>query len=100
MNKPIPVEVLPFGVPVARGFLERIGHPVFRQSGEKLYETDNGNQVFDVDLGEVPDARELAIELDAIPGVVGHGLFIDLTTELHIGSANDVRVVLSHPPVE
>jgi ribose 5-phosphate isomerase A len=100
LNKPIPVEVLPFGVPVARGFLEKIGHPVLRQPGKKPYETDNGNQVFDVDLGEVSDARELAIELDAIPGVVGHGLFIDLTTELHVGSANDVRVVLSHPPVE
>lgn len=94
LNRAIPVEVLPFGAPVARGFLEKLGKPVLRQRDGQPYQTDNGNLVFDLALGEVRDPRKVGRQLAAIPGVADHGLFVDMVAELHIGTATDVRVIL------
>jgi len=93
LNKPVPVEVMPFGMGVAQSFLQKLGKPVLRSKDGDTYWTDNGNPVFDVDLGELEQPAEAARQLDAIPGVVGHGLFINLTTELHVGTESDVRII-------
>jgi len=97
LDKPVPVEVMPFGMGVAQSFLQKLGEPVLRSKDGDTYWTDNGNPVFDVDLGELTDPAETARQLDAIPGVVGHGLFIDLTTELHVGSASAARIIEREP---
>ena len=93
LNKPVPVEVMPFGMGVAQSFLQKLGKPVLRSKDGDTYWTDNGNPVFDVDLGEIAHPAEAARLLDAIPGVVGHGLFIDLTSELHVGTASESRII-------
>jgi len=93
LDKPVPVEVLPFGLPLVRRLLEEFGRPVLRLRDGQPYLTDNGNPVLDVALGRIDDPAALAQRLDAIPGVVGHGLFVDLATELHIGSATGARCV-------
>jgi ribose 5-phosphate isomerase A len=93
LNKPVPVEVMPFGMGVAQSFLQKLGTPVLRSKDGDTYWTDNGNPVFDVDLGELTDPAATARQLDAIPGVVGHGLFIDLTTELHVGTETEARII-------
>jgi ribose 5-phosphate isomerase A len=97
LNKPVPVEVLPFGQPVARRFLEELGRPVLRLQDGAAYCTDNGNPVFDLDVGLIADPAGLARALEAIPGVVGHGLFLDLATELHVGSTSGARLVERRP---
>ena len=97
LNKPVPVEVMPFGMGVAQTFLQKLGRPVLRSKDGDTYWTDNGNPVIDVDLGTIADPAEAARQLDAIPGVVGHGLFIDLTTELHVGTATSVRIIEREP---
>jgi ribose 5-phosphate isomerase A len=69
----VPVEVLPF----ARGFvvaaLERLGASVAVR--EAL--TDNGNLVADCRFPTLGDPRTLAAAIEAIPGALGHGLFLD-----------------------
>jgi ribose 5-phosphate isomerase A len=97
LDKPVPVEVLPFGQPVARRYLAELGRPVLRLKDDAPYCTDNGNPVFDLDVGVIADAAGLALALQAIPGVVGHGLFLDLATELHIGTSTEARLVARHP---
>ena len=69
----LPIEVLPF----ARGYvadrLAMLDAAVTVRDGV----TDNGNLVLDARFIAFPDAPSLAAALDATPGVLGHGLFLD-----------------------
>ena len=71
----LPVEVLPF----ARAFvLARLGALAERieERGGGAYRTDNGNLIADLSGWDASDPERLAAALQAIPGVVGHGLFL------------------------
>ena len=46
-------------------------------------------------FGPIAGTQALANELDHIVGLVEHGLFIGLTTEVHVGGAGGVRVLTS-----
>ncbi|MFB6160413.1 MAG: ribose-5-phosphate isomerase RpiA [Haloferacaceae archaeon] len=96
LDHPVPVEVLPDArAAVARRVREAGGEPTLRAAERKdgPVVTDNGNLVLDCDFGAVADPAGLAGRLDAVPGVVEHGLFVDLADEVHVGSADGVRVV-------
>lgn len=70
----LPVEVLPFAEAFATDRLRGLGATVVLRQG---YLTDNGNLVTDCTFGAIEDPRRLADGIAAIPGVVGHGLFLD-----------------------
>ncbi|MCW2274251.1 ribose-5-phosphate isomerase RpiA [Rhodoblastus acidophilus] len=55
--------------------------------------TDGGNAIFDCDFGVIPDPDGLAAALNAIPGVVEHGLFIGLATAIIIADPAGIRVL-------
>jgi ribose 5-phosphate isomerase A len=46
----------------------------------------------DCDFGPIADPGALATDLSAIPGVLDHGLFVDLADEIHCGTDDGVRV--------
>ena len=82
---PLPVEVVPFGLTPIRLAIERAaarlglsGQIVVRQWAERPFLTDGGNHILDASFGRIADPDRLADELNRIPGVVGHGLFIGL----------------------
>ena len=84
---PLPIEVVPFGEAPARRAIERTverlgmeGPMTLRMAGAAPFVTDSGNHILDVTLGRIDDPETLARELDAIPAVVGHGLFIGLAS--------------------
>ncbi|MFL5348392.1 MAG: ribose-5-phosphate isomerase RpiA [Hyalangium sp.] len=83
---PVPVEVLPFGWRSQALFLERLGARVTRREGRDgaAYRTDQGNFILDCAFGPIEHPAELARRLEARAGLVEHGLFIDLATELII----------------
>ena len=92
---PVPVEVLPMALaPVARA-LERLGaDPVLRMAERKdgPVVTDQGFWIIDADFGPIDDPADLDGRLSALPGVLGHGLFIGLATDVLVGtSGGDVR---------
>lgn len=94
LDHPVPVEVLPAARQPAREAFERLGAtPTLRDAARKdgPVITDNGNVVFDCAFGEIPEPARLAGELAAIPGVVAHGLFVDVADEIHVGTADGVR---------
>ncbi|WP_028965687.1 ribose-5-phosphate isomerase RpiA [Sphingomonas phyllosphaerae] len=69
----LPIEVLPF----ARGFvIDRLAMLDARVTVRDGV-TDNGNLVLDALFADFSDPRSLAMALDATPGVLGHGLFLD-----------------------
>ncbi|MEG3164938.1 ribose-5-phosphate isomerase RpiA [Sphingomonas sp. PB2P19] len=70
----VPVEVLPFAQTYVMQRLAEIGgNPVVRPD----YRTDQQNLVVDCRFALLDDPRALGIALAAIPGVLGHGLFLD-----------------------
>lgn len=96
---PVPVELVPFGCHHTMALLSNLG-AAFRlrlgQDGEPL-QSDNGNLIADGDFAGIAEPEVLAATLDAVPGVVGHGLFLGLA-HLVIVSAADGTVSRLEPP--
>ncbi|WP_267641556.1 ribose-5-phosphate isomerase RpiA [Haloarchaeobius amylolyticus] len=94
LDYPVPVEVLPDArTTVADAVVDHGGDPTLRQAERKdgPVVTDNGNVVLDCDFGTVADPAELATALSALPGVVEHGLFVDMADEVHVGLDDGVE---------
>ncbi|ERH09823.1 MAG: ribose-5-phosphate isomerase [halophilic archaeon J07HX64] len=94
LDHPVPVEVLPDArVPVETAIEGLGGEPTVRSAVQKdgPVVTDNGNLVLDCAFGPLDSPGALATDLDGIPGVVAHGLFVGLADELHIGSPDGVE---------
>ena len=76
----VPVELLVFGWHHTMALLDQTGAS-FRLrldgAGEPL-RSDNGNLIADGEFGAIADPEGLADRLDAIPGVIGHGLFLGM----------------------
>ncbi len=91
----LPVEVIPFGWRTQAAYLEALGASVTprRGPGGDFYHTDQGNLILDCSFGPLPDASALAARLDARAGIVAHGLFIGLATDLVLAGPEGVQIV-------
>ena len=95
VDHPIPVEVLPDArTVVADAVRERGGDPALRRADRKdgPVVTDNGNLVLDCTFDAADDPVALADALSGTPGVVEHGLFVDLADAVHVGRDDGVDV--------
>ena len=63
------------------------------RSDESLFMTDGGHLILDASFGRIPDADALASRLNQIPGVVEHGLFINLASLAIIAGPAGARVM-------
>jgi ribose 5-phosphate isomerase A len=91
----LPVEVIPFALPLARRALAELGcEPILRRAdGGAPYETDNGNAILDCAIGPIADPADLDARIGAIPGVLGTGLFVQMADAVIVqdGDRVDVR---------
>jgi ribose 5-phosphate isomerase A len=62
-------------------------------TGESLLHTDGGHLILDLRCVVIPDPDELARELDLIPGVVEHGLFIGYADVVILGEETGARLI-------
>lgn len=91
IDMPIPLEVLPEArSPIASRVRELGGYPTVRRTNDRPFITDNGNQIIDADFGAIERPEARAKELGAIPGVLEHGLFIDLADVVIVGTPDGV----------
>ena len=82
---PVPCEILPFAQAFVGGALEELGaRVVLRQKDGAPYRTDQDNLIFDCHFGPIDDGPALAARLSSIPGMLGHGLFIDEIDGLYL----------------
>ncbi|MGA8490496.1 MAG: ribose-5-phosphate isomerase RpiA [Terriglobales bacterium] len=79
---PLPVEVIPFAQPLVAQRISASGASVKlrRDAKGNPFVTDEGHHILDCSFGQIPDPPALARKLSDMPGVVEHGLFIDLAT--------------------
>jgi ribose 5-phosphate isomerase A len=84
----LPVEVVPFAVPLV---LERLrtlgGSPSLAMADGKPLVTDNGNHVVDLAIPLIADAAALERSICAVPGVVDTGLFLGVATAVLVGDS-------------
>ena len=59
--------------------------------------TEEGNYLLDCAFGAIEDPPRLARTLSEMPGVVEHGLFIDMADLVIIGRGQDVEVLTAGP---
>jgi ribose 5-phosphate isomerase A len=90
----LPVEVVPFALPLCMRRLAELGvSPVpFVRDGQ-LFVTDNGNHIVDCQTALIADAPQLEALLRAIPGVVGTGLFLGMADIVLVGDRTDFRLI-------
>jgi ribose 5-phosphate isomerase A len=98
---PLPIEVLPFGLESTRRAIESAlsdlglsGAVTQRRVKDgHVFVTDGGHWILDAALGRIVDPGALALKLAAIPGVMGHGLFIGIAHVAILAGPNGVRVI-------
>jgi ribose 5-phosphate isomerase A len=97
---PLPVEVVVFGWQAAAERIQSLGcKPVLRQGKDgRPFVTDEGHHILDCPLGWIDAPSELGRRLKEIPGVVEHGLFINLATTVLVGRPGGVDVLTRSRP--
>jgi ribose 5-phosphate isomerase A len=89
---PLPVEVMPFAVPLCRRRLENLElKPTLRMQSERPFVTDNFNVIFDCATGPIEDPARLEREIRAIPGVIDTGLFLGTADMVVVADGGVVR---------
>jgi ribose 5-phosphate isomerase A len=98
----IPVEVVPFGWQTTARRLSDLGsRPVLRLERDgKPFISDGGHYILDCPFEPSIPPDSLARQLDRVVGLVEHGLFIGLASEVHVASAGGVRVLRRLSPNE
>jgi ribose 5-phosphate isomerase A len=82
----LPVEVVPFAVPLCQERLTKLGcKPVLYEESGAAFVTDNGNHILDCALAPILHPQQFEEQLRAIPGVVGSGLFLGMADTVLIG---------------
>lgn len=90
-HSPLPVEVACFGWKTQARWLESLGsRPVLRGGEADPYLTDNGNYILDCHFPTgIDNPTELGGILQNRPGVIEHGLFMQMADEVIVGSNVD-----------
>jgi ribose 5-phosphate isomerase A len=92
---PMPAEVVPFGWQATARQLANLGaKPALRRTpaGEP-FRSDGGNYILDCAFDRIESVEAMASQLDHIVGLVEHGLFVGLASEVHIAGPSGVRVL-------
>jgi len=97
LSAPVPVEVIPFSLPVVTEEIRLLGgNPIVREGVKKdgPVISDNGNIILDVSFGEIPDPELLEVKINFLPGVVSCGIFTEFNdmTMVVIGTDEGVSV--------
>lgn len=89
---PLPIEVIPQAQAVlakkftAMGALVQLRQYTFGNP----YITEEGHQILDCLFGEIKDPKALGHELDSLPGLVEHGLFIGMANIVLVAKGTEV----------
>ena len=93
-SQPVPLEVLPFAVPLVMPKIKKLkGKPVLREGKGKVgpIVTDNGNVIVDAYFGPIRSPADLGSKLKALSGVVETGLFVGMVDAVYFGKPSGVE---------
>ena len=92
----LPIEVIPFGLQATQTLIEaklkdhgfKAADVSLRENDGVAFVTDEGNNILDTRLDAIANPRDLAVDLNVIPGVVENGFFVDICETVIIGHEN------------
>lgn len=98
---PLPIEVVPFALAATRRAIAQAlgragvaGDLVLRRARDgHVFVTDGGHWILDAALQHIPNPREVADALAAVPGVVDHGLFCNLAQIVILAGPGGARLI-------
>ncbi len=98
---PLPIEVNRFGLGATRRAIADVMMRHEAQGESKLretpagepFQTDGGHLILDAFFGRISRPEALSIELLNIPGVVQHGLFLNMCRKAYIATPNGVETL-------
>lgn len=98
-KRSVPVEVIPFGWQFQHTFLKALGSSVTvrRNADKSLYQTDQGNLILDCNFGPIAQPQHLADLIRQRAGIVEHGLFLNLATDVIVAGNEGVRHLKREP---
>jgi len=89
---PLPIEINPFGKRATIMALEKLADALnldrtmgIREKDGKPFVTDGGHLIVDASFGLISNPKKLSRRLFRIPGVVEHGLFLNMASRVIIG---------------
>lgn len=91
---PVPVEAIPFAERPVADYLQSLGARVekrLEKGSIRPFRTDESNIILDCYLNPVPNPRQLATAIRQQPGVVEHGLFLGLATDVILAAPNGIE---------
>ena len=94
LNRPVPLEVLPYAVKIVENQVKELGGvPVLRKEGNKgrYFITEEGNLIIDADFGIIKNPESMNNTLSSVVGSVEHGIFTN-AAEVHVGDEKGVRI--------
>jgi ribose 5-phosphate isomerase A len=95
----LPVEVVPFAAPLCLRQLKKLGlRPTMRLNADGTETvSDNGNLILDCKVDSTLNARRVNRELQEMPGVVDHGLFLGIAHTVLVAQADGSIKVINRP---
>ena len=91
----VPLEILPNAIGVVTAKVEALGAKVKVRMGAPGKDgpviSDSGNIIADAKFDEIKNPQELSDKLDSITGLVGHGLFINMATQVILATENGLE---------
>ncbi len=98
---PLPVEVVPFGAGATIEMMKQAIKNAASSGAIRLrnnvdgtpFVTDGGHYIYDCALGQILNPKQLAQNLNLIPGVVEHGLFIGLSKVAILATATGIKKI-------
>jgi len=95
----VPVEVSPFAWHSQLRYLESLDTraTIRKNSDGSQFVTDSGNMILDCDFGPIADPEDLARKLGARAGIIEHGLFLGITSDLIVAAESGVRHLRPNP---
>ncbi|MDR3002013.1 MAG: ribose-5-phosphate isomerase RpiA [Fibromonadaceae bacterium] len=100
---PVPLEIMPAALGLTEARIKSLGGTLeIRMAGASKdgpVISDSGNIIADAKLGLIKDPVALCKELDYIPGLAGHGLFIGLAKEAFIAGEAGVECIVSNASI-
>ena len=92
-QRAVPIEVLFFGWHSQLSYIESLRARVTVRQSERgsPFVTDSGNMILDCNFGPIANPDELAINLSGRAGIVEHGLFLGLATDVIAAGREGIR---------
>jgi ribose 5-phosphate isomerase A len=92
---PVPVEVIPFATAPVQSYLAGLGvRPILRMQDEQAFITDEGNIILDCHAAHgIADPAELARAIRRRPGVVEHGLFLQMAATAVVAYPDGIEIL-------